>query len=56
MRQKRKIYDVAFKRQAVELCEERKNFSELARELGFTQFEGANIFAFIIKSYKNRNY
>jgi len=34
MGQKRKIYDVAFKRQAVELCKGRKNLSELARELG----------------------
>ena len=34
MTQKRKIYDAAFKRQAVELSKGRKNLSELARELG----------------------
>lgn len=34
MVQKRKKHDAAFKRQAVELCEGRKNISQLARELG----------------------
>jgi transposase len=34
MVQKRKTYDPAFKRQAVELTKTRKNVSELARELG----------------------
>lgn len=34
MTQKRKTYDAAFKRQAVELSKNRKNLSELARELG----------------------
>src|SRR5699024_1785200 len=34
MTQKRKTYDAAFKRQAVELSKGRKNLSELARELG----------------------
>lgn len=34
MTQKRKTYDAAFKREAVELSKGRKNFSELARELG----------------------
>src|SRR5690625_2642007 len=34
MTQKRKTYDAAFKRQAVELSKGRKNMSELARELG----------------------
>ena len=34
MERKRKTYDPAFKRQAVELCKGRKNISELARELG----------------------
>ncbi len=34
MVQKRKSYDAAFKRQAVELSKGRKNLSELARELG----------------------
>jgi len=38
MTQKRKIYDAAFNRQAVELSKGRKNLSELARELGC--FEG----------------
>lgn len=33
MKQKRKAYDAAFKRQAVELSEERA-FPELAKELG----------------------
>ena len=34
MKQERKKYDAAFKRQAVELSKNRKNLSELARELG----------------------
>ena len=34
MTQERKLYDAAFKRQAVELSKDRKNLSELARELG----------------------
>ena len=34
MVQKRKTYDPAFKRQAVELAKTRKNVSQLARELG----------------------
>ena len=34
MERKRKTYDPAFKRLAVELCKGRKNISELARELG----------------------
>lgn len=34
MKQTRKSYDTLFKRQAVELTKERKNKSELARELG----------------------
>ena len=34
MTQKRKLYDAAFKRHAVELSKDRKNLSELARELG----------------------
>lgn len=34
MTQKRRTYDSAFKRQAVELSKGRKNLSELARELG----------------------
>ena len=34
MVRKRKTYDTAFKRQAVELTKTRKNVSELARELG----------------------
>lgn len=34
MVQERKKYDPAFKRQAVELSKDRKNLSELARELG----------------------
>ena len=34
MVQKRKTYDPAFKRQAVELTKTRKYVSELARELG----------------------
>ena len=34
MTQKRKTYDEAFKRQDVELSKNRKNLSELARELG----------------------
>ena len=34
MVRKRKTYDPAFKRQAVELIKGRKNVSELARELG----------------------
>ena len=36
MRKERKIYDAAFKRQAVNLASERKNKSELARELGIS--------------------
>lgn len=36
MRKERKIYDGAFKRQAVDLARERKNKSELARELGIS--------------------
>ncbi|MEG2079577.1 transposase [Chryseobacterium sp.] len=34
MKQERKIYDPAFKTQAVQLSKERNNISELARELG----------------------
>ena len=34
MTQERKLYDAAFKWQAVELSKDRKNLSELARELG----------------------
>ncbi len=34
MKQGRKIYDPAFKKQAVQLSYERTNISELARELG----------------------
>lgn len=34
MKKTRKKYDRAFKERAVELSEERKNLSELARELG----------------------
>lgn len=34
MKQERKIYDPAFKTQAVRLSKERNNISELARELG----------------------
>ena len=34
MERKKKNYDPAFKRQAVELTKTRKNVSELARELG----------------------
>ncbi|SIS76057.1 transposase, partial [Chryseobacterium piscicola] len=34
MKQERKIYDPAFKTQAVQLSRERNNISELARELG----------------------
>lgn len=34
MKQERKIYDPAFKTQAVQLSRERSNISELARELG----------------------
>lgn len=34
MVQKRKSYDTAFKRQAVELSKRRKNLPELTRELG----------------------
>lgn len=34
MKQARKIYDIAFKRKAVQLSNERTNVSELARELG----------------------
>ncbi|TLG99016.1 IS3 family transposase, partial [Bizionia argentinensis JUB59] len=34
MKQERKKYDEAFKRQSVELSKNRKNLSELARELG----------------------
>lgn len=36
MKRIRKSYDTAFKKQAVELAKERKNKSELARELGIT--------------------
>lgn len=36
MKRIRKTYDAAFKHQAVELAKERKNKSELARELGIT--------------------
>ncbi|KQR94228.1 transposase [Chryseobacterium sp. Leaf180] len=34
MKRERKIYDPAFKTQAVQLSKERTNISELARELG----------------------
>ena len=34
MTQERKLYNAAFKRQAGELSKDRKNLSELARELG----------------------
>lgn len=34
MKRERKIYDAAFKKQAVQLSHERSNISELARELG----------------------
>jgi len=36
MTKTRKIYDSAFKEKAVQLSKERKNISELARELGIT--------------------
>ena len=36
MKQKRKIYDKAFKEKAVQLSYDRTNISELARELGVT--------------------
>ena len=36
MKQTRKIYNRAFKKKAVQLCYERHNLSELARELGIT--------------------
>lgn len=38
MTQKRKTYDAAFKRQAVELSQGRKNISELVRELGIKSY------------------
>lgn len=34
MKRERKIYDPAFKKQAVQLSHDRSNISELARELG----------------------
>ena len=34
MTQERKLYDAAFKRQAVEFSKDRKSLSEFARELG----------------------
>ena len=36
MKQVRKIYDKAFKEKAVQLSYDRKNISELSRELGIT--------------------
>lgn len=36
MKRIRKTYDAAFKQQAVKLAKDRKNKSELARELGIT--------------------